>query len=331
MAPQLCYINERNEKRFKNVSPEQVIPIYAADLDEELLYCVYYYPVVDWDSDEWEHSYSVNVYDASYVHHYTADASLGNLSPAQPPEEHYFDTVPWSVFYLTDDGESIFKSIIGLQDAYNKMLSDSVNDWEAFVDAYMVLTNVSAEPEDLAAMKENRVLLLDDDATAQYLTKSTSDTQVQNLLDNINTAIHTISNSPDFSSEEFGSGVSSGIALQFKLVGFNNIAANIEGNFRKAIQRRTQLLNNVFTLVDMEAYDVEVTFTHNLPTNIADVADTVNKLRGLVSDRTLLAQLPFVSDVEAELERIKQDSDYSSDLYDFSDPREVGGSDGENA
>ena len=46
-APQLCYINERNEKKFRNLSPEQVIPIYSADLDEELRYVVYFYPIVD--------------------------------------------------------------------------------------------------------------------------------------------------------------------------------------------------------------------------------------------------------------------------------------------
>lgn len=46
-APQLCYINEKQEKRFKNLNPENVIPVYSADLDEELLYVIYYYPIVD--------------------------------------------------------------------------------------------------------------------------------------------------------------------------------------------------------------------------------------------------------------------------------------------
>ena len=316
-APQLCYINEKQEKRFKNISPEQVIPVYAADLDEELLYVIYYYPIVDWDSDAWESRYSVNVYDNESITHFTCDSSFINLIPSGEAEAHYFDEVPFSIFYLTDDGESIFKCVIGLQDAYNKMLSDSVNDWESFVDAYLVLTNITADADDIAAMKENRVLLLDDDATAAYLTKPTSDTKVDRLLEEINTAIHTIANSPDFSSEEFGGGVSSGIALQFKLVGFNNIAANIESQFRKAIQHRIKLLNNVFTLVDMEAFEIEITFTHNLPQNIADVAETVNKLRGLVSDETLIAQLPFITDVGAEIEKMDSQNSSLTQLYNF--------------
>lgn len=158
--------------------------------------------------------------------------------------------MPFSIFYLTDDGDSIFKCVIGLQDAYNKLISDSVNDWEAFVDAYLVFKNTTADAEDIAALKEDRIIILDDDAEVSYLTKNYTDTIVQNLLDEVNTAIHTISNSPDFSSEEFATGVSSGIALQFKLVGFNNIASNIENQFRKAILRRIHLLNTVFTLLD---------------------------------------------------------------------------------
>lgn len=314
-APQLCYVNEQNEKKFKNINPQCVIPVYAGDLDEELLYVIYYYPIVDWDSDQWQAKYSVNVYDKESIAHFIADSAISNLVPNGEIEQHYFNEVPFSIFYITDDGESIFKCVIGLQDAYNKLLSDSVNDWQAFVDAYLVLTNVTADAEDIASMKQNRVLVLDDDATAAYLTKNTSDTQVQNLLDTINVAIHTIANSPDFSSEEFGAGVSSGIALQFKLVGFNNIAANIEGQFKKAIKKRIHLLNNVFSLLDTDTFDVDIIFTHNLPKNIADIADTISKLRGLVSDETLLSQLPFIADAKAEKEKIDEQNSLLAGLY----------------
>ena len=318
-------MNERNEYRFKNLSPENVIPIYSADLDEELLYVIYFYPISDWESDSWEQRYSVNVYDSETITHFTCDSGFNSLVPTGDIELHYFNEVPFSVFYLTDDGESIFKSVIGLQDAFNKMLSDSVNDWEAFVDAYMVFSNTTADAEDIAALKKNRVIVLDDDATVNYLTKNSNDTQVQNLLDEINTSIHTIANSPDFSSEVFGSGVSSGIALQFKLVGFNNIASNIEAQFRKAIAHRIHLLNVVFTLLDWEAYEIQISFTHNLPTNTADIVDAVSKLRGLVSDHTLLAQLPFIDNPEAEVERLeKQQNSLIDNLYSFGEVKQNG-------
>jgi SPP1 family phage portal protein len=223
--------------------------------------------------------------------------------------------VPFVIFQLNEDGSSIFERIISLQDAYNKIISDEVNDFEAFVDAYMVLKNVSADPEDLAQMKANRTILIDGDDDVSYLTKTSNDGQVQTLLDNINSSIHTVSNSPDFSSEEFNSGVSSGIALQYKLVGFNNIAANIEAQMRKALLHRIELLNSILALIDTETCDVDIQFTHNLPSSISDTVTMVNNLRGLVSDETLLAQIPFVTDVEQELSRINT----QYDTYDFGD------------
>ena len=128
-------------------------------------------------------------------------------------------------------------------------------------------------------------------------------------------SIHTVSNSPDFSSEEFNSGVSSGIALQFKLVGFNNIASNIEARFRKALEKRIELINQILELVDTDTFQVDITFKHNLPTSILDTIQVVNSLRGLVSDETLLAQIPFIKDVDEELERLSSEEESYMDSY----------------
>jgi hypothetical protein len=43
---------------------------------------------------------------------------------------------------------------------------------------------------------------MDSDASAEYLTKSVSDTQIENMLKNINDTIHKIANSPDFNDEK---------------------------------------------------------------------------------------------------------------------------------
>ena len=224
-------------------------------------------------------------------------------------QQHFFGEVPFSIFNLNADNASIFDRIIPLQDAYNSLLSDEVNDFQAFVDAYMVMKNITADAKDLAAMKESRTILIDGDSDVSYLTKSINDTQIENLLENLNKSIHTISNSPDFSSEEFNSGVSSGIALQFKLVGFNNIASNIQARMEKALGKRIDFMNAILRLVDTDDMDIEISFTHNLPSSITDTVNAVNALRGLVSDETLLAQIPFIDDVQTELDKIAAQSE----------------------
>jgi SPP1 family phage portal protein len=52
--------------------------------------------------------------------------------------------------------------------------------------------------------------------------------------------------------------------------------------------------------------DVNITFTRNLPVNVVEAVDVVNKLRGLVSDETLIAQIPFIRDAAEEVEKIKE-------------------------
>ena len=49
---------------------------------------------------------------------------------------------------------------------------------------------------------------------------------------------------------------------------------------------------------------IDIVFTRNLPSNDVDIANMVNSLRDIVSDETLLAQIPFVDDVQAEIERV---------------------------
>lgn len=314
IAYEMIYINESNDIKFKTISPESCIPVYSDDLDNKLLYMITFSPIANWD-ETLPTAFRVSIYDSSHIYTYKATNDF-NTFVLLDEQQHFFGEVPFSIFNLNADDKPIFERIITLQDAYNSLLSDEVNDFEAFVDAYMVLKDVSADADDLAAMKESRTILIDGESDVSYLTKNISDTQIENMLDNLNKSIHTISNSPDFSSEEFNSGVSSGIALQFKLVGFNNVASNIQSRMEKAIGKRIDLINSILRLVDTDDFDIDISFTHNLPSSITDTVAAVNALRGLVSDETLLAQIPFIDDVDVELEKLQKQEESLSMGFD---------------
>lgn len=314
IAYEMIYINESNDIKFKTISPESCIPVYSDDLDNKLLYMITFSPLANWDETA-PTAFRVSIYDSSRIYTYKATNDF-NTFVLLDEQQHFFGEVPFSIFNLNADDKPIFERIITLQDAYNSLLSDEVNDFEAFVDAYMVLKDVSADADDLAAMKESRTILIDGESDVSYLTKNISDTQIENMLENLNKSIHTISNSPDFSSEEFNSGVSSGIALQFKLVGFNNVASNIQSRMEKAIGKRIDLINSILRLVDTDDFDIDISFTHNLPSSITDTVAAVNALRGLVSDETLLAQIPFIDDVDAELAKLQKQEESLSMGFD---------------
>ena len=206
---------------------------------------------------------------------------------------------------------------MSLQDAYNNLLSAEIDDFDAFADAYLILKGVVADSEDLANMKQNRVLLMDAEDSAEYLTKNISDTQIQNMLQNINDQIHKMSNSPDFNDEKLMA--QSGIAMKYKLIGFENVSSAIVANMTKALQKRIELICEVLNLTDGVAMwrDIKITFTRNLLENTLETAQMVNQLRGLVSDETLLSQIPFITNPAEEVERVKEQKQLNVDLYSF--------------
>lgn len=327
-AYELHYMDEDGMERFEELTALDGIPVYDNTIERELLYFIRFYRE---DTLDEASGILVDVYTGGTIDHYRSDTA-GTVMEPLGSEPHGWGQVPVMVFSLNADDLPIFYKVMGLQDAYNTLLSGEVDDFEAFCDAYLVLQGVDAEQEDIAAMKERRVLLLPaENASAAYLTKNISDTQIQNLLQNLNDTIHKLANSPDFSQESFG--VSSGIALRFRLLGFENAASAIAANLTKALQKRIELICAIVNLKGSEALwrDMEIIIDRNLPVNDVEAANMVNTLRGLVSDKTLLSQIPFVSDVDGELEAVQAQKAESLELYGFGNPAaESEDGDGEN-
>ena len=316
VAYEISYIDEEGKQRFKTLNPMTCFPIYDNTLNQDLKYAVRLYmdDLIEKDS------YIVEVYSDKWIRTYKSTMGFKSFNLIKE-EPHYFGMVPITVFQLNENRKSIFDQIITLQDAYNELLSAEVDDFQSFADAYLVLKGMmGTDPEDLADMKRNRALLLDSDADASYLTKNISDTQIENMLNNINDAIHKIANSPDFNDEKLLA--QSGIAMRYKLVGFENASSAIEAEMRKALQRRIELICAIANLKGSESVwrDIKITFTRNLPTNLTETAQVVNSLRGLVSDQTLLSLLPFITDTQAEMDRLAEEKQANYSLYSNSFP-----------
>lgn len=312
-AFEVNYIDEDMKQRFKVLDSRECIPIYQNNLNQDLL-CVVRYYWVDW-LDQTK-GYYVDIYFKDYIAHYLMNTGFTTLQLVSE-EPHYFNQVPVTVFSLNQAEDSIFDKVITLQDAYNTLLSSEVDDFQAFCDAYLVMKGINAEAEDIQSMKENRVLLVGDTGQVEYLNKQISDTQIENMLANIEDQIHIISNSPNFADESFGT--ASGIAMRYKLLGFENVAGGIAANMTKALQKRIELICEVLSMTEGESMwrDVEINFTRNLPVDLAETASLITSLKGTVSDRTLLSLLPFVSDVDKELEMVAESQSQLSNLYSF--------------
>lgn len=315
IAAELMYIDNTGHTRFRLINPTSCFGICDDSLSGDLLYFIRWYKVNDWDNSD---IYNVDVYSDFSVKHYTMAGFNGALNFVGE-DLHYFSQCPANIFSLPDE-KSIFDCIMGLQDSVNELLSSEVDDYGAFVDAYMILQGVDADADDIASMKENRVLLLPEGAQASWLTKNANDTQVENILKRIHDSIYRIAQCPDFSSESFVGGVSSGIAIQYRLTGMENRAGIIEGRMKKALQRRIEIICGIASLKLGEAIfrDIQIEFKRNIPADITSIINMINSLKGTVSDATLLSQLDFIPDVNAELEAVQEQKQENMSLYSFS-------------
>ena len=310
---ELHWIDSDAQERYSQISPLNCVAIHAASLERELLYFIRWYDVSDFDDSD---LLCVEVYDAHTKKTYHCHGLVGALEFISE-EPHAFNDVPVSVFYLNEQEESIFNQAMSLNDAYNELQSSEVDDYSAFCDAYLVLVGTDAEKEDIAEMKENRVLVLPEGANAQYLIKQSNDTQITNMLENIKKNIFKVTCTPDMSDENFMA--QSGVAIKYKLVGFENKASSIVTNFTKAIQRRIELICNILHLKASDTVwrDVNINFVRNLPQDLTETINLVNSLKGTVSDATLLSQIPFITDVQSEIEAVKVQKEKEASLYNF--------------
>ena len=313
-AAELMYIDAESKVRFRLINPTQCFGIHDDSLSSDLLYFVRMYKVSDWDDSD---TYNVDVYSDYSIKHYTMQGMNGFLTFVSE-EPHYFSQCPANIFTLPDE-KSIFDCILSLQDSANEILSSEIDDYNAFCDAYLALVGVDADTEDIAAMKQNRVLILPENASAQWLTKNTNDAQVENILKRIHDSIYRIAACPDFSSETFVGGVSSGVAIRYRLTGMETRAGIIEGIMKKALQRRVEIIAGIASLkLGEEVFrDIEIDFKRNIPEDITSTINLINSLKGTVSDQTLLGQLDFVTDVNAELEAVKEQKQENMSLYNF--------------
>jgi SPP1 family phage portal protein len=314
VAAELMYIDNSGQTRFRLINPCSCFAIYDDSLTGDLTHFVRMYKANDWDESD---LYWVDVYSDYDVKHYKMNGANGYLTFVAE-EPHYFSQCPANILVMPDE-KSIFDCILSLQDAVNELLSNEIDDYSAFCDAYLALVGVDADIDDIAAMKENRVLILPEGSNAQWLTKSANDAQVENILKRIHDSIYRVAQCPDFSSESFVGGVSSGIAIKYRLTGMETRAGKIEAVMKKALQRRVEIITGIASLkLGEEVFrDITIEFKRNIPDDTTSTINMINSLKGSVSDKTLLSLLPFVDDVDAELEALNQQKQENMSLYNF--------------
>lgn len=324
---ELFYTDTDGIPRFASIDPRESIFITDDSVEAVLTAYIRVYP----DPDEIQ-GYFVNVYTSTEVTPYSLSLSVGELKPAGQPQIHFFNDVPAIMYPSNPELAGSFEIVMTLQDSLNKLFSDEINDFESFVDAYLVLTGMQATTkDDIARMKQDRVLLLDNEGSqAHWLIKDVNNAHIKAIKDSITIKIHELGCIPDV--ENLGSFGTSGIALRYKLLSTEIQASRQERVVQKGIQRKMELLYSIYRLTDPgigEYTDVKVKFERNF------IMLTEDKLKQEMLDlslveRHILSKETFLityrdlttEEAHAELHKVAVETykdDWASDVSDYND------------
>lgn len=304
---------------IKNLSPENTFMVYDDSIEQKELFAVYYYARKD-DSDKKATIYVATVLTEHYKYVLNIQDIDGPQALLEEPIPHFFDGIPVIEYLNNKLAIGDFELQIPLIDAYNVLMSDRITDKEQFIDAILaiygaMLGDPDAKDEEGKTAKErvkdDKLLELPKDSKAEYLTRTFDESGVEILKKAVEQDIHKFSHIPCMTDESFGGNIS-GVAMEFKLLGMENITKIKTRYYKKGLRKRLRLFAgwlNKSRAITVDISRVTPTFSRALPKNLMEISQIVANLWGKVSKKTLLSQVPFIEDVDAEVKAVEKESE----------------------
>ncbi len=309
------------ELAIKNLPPENTFLVYDDSIEQNELFAVYYYARVD-DTDRTGTCYVATVLTRSFKYVLNIQDIDGPQALMEEPAPHYLGEVPVIEYLNNKLAIGDYELQIPLIDAYNALMSDRITDKEQFIDAILAIYGTLLSDEDaeegdgkgsheaMKRLKREKLLEMPGEgAKAEYITRTFDEAGVEILKKAIEQDIHKFSHIPCMSDESFGGNVS-GVAMEFKLLGMENITKIKTRYYKKGLRKRLRIVARFLgtrAAKTIDAAGITPTFTRAMPKNLLEISQYVANLWGKVSRKTLLSQIPFVEDVEGELAAVEEE------------------------
>ncbi|WP_027098281.1 phage portal protein [Clostridium paraputrificum] len=307
---ELNYLDETSQYCFASVDPRNVIVIDDGRIKPQITDAVIF------DEKELKDNkieVIMEVYDSTSRHTYKYIKDRNSATDfsftLEKEELHRIGYCPIVEYRNNKNKKSDFEDIITLIDSYNDVTSSSIDDIKDFTDSILVIKNLSgATQEDIDSINENKVMLVDGDGAAEWLIKNINDTYNENVKNRLKHDIHKFSFTPDLTDEAFAGNVT-GVAIKYKFQALEQLRQEKERWFNKGLIKRFIMINSYLSKYNksIDLMELQIKFQANLPINTTELIQNVNNVTGIISHKTQLAMLPFIQDVDAELEQLEEE------------------------
>ena len=235
------------------------------------------------------------------------------------------------------DGLALYELVIKLIKKYEQVIINNANTFQYNDDAKLKITGFTPDNEALIEatdkdgeierdnmgnpiMIKNPARIAEDEAILNapvfytpdntgdigWVTKDINDTASENHKNTMLDLSLMISGVPNVTDQGFTNADNSS-ALEKKFFPLDQVLQQADKLFHKELLRMWEMITtrvNIKKNTDYDFRDIDIILIRNLPQNNQEILDNWLKLRGLVSDKTVIDHLPFDLDAESELEEM---------------------------
>ena len=211
--------------------------------------------------------------------------------------------------------------IKGLIDAYDLLSSEGTNNFLDLVELYWVIAGYGGETANAIAkrLRINKAVHISD--SSGKIEAKQVELPVSGRLEYLKMLrkdIFHFGMGIDVDSDKFGT-APSGVSLKFQYTLLDQKAGNMTSKLKKAIKELLWYVTEDYNSKNNTNYDanlIKVDINKNMITNDAELVSMIQASKGIVSDKTLLAVHPFVSDVNAEMQEMEAEEKRAMEQFD---------------
>ena len=299
-AYRLMFVDEEGEESCINLSPDSVITL--DDRQGVAKYAFYFYTELDENEEEIQ---VCEFYDENNVYRFIGE----DYDVLESEERHMFAVMPIQNIYNNKEKEPDFKLVEELIDAVDEILSNHQDEIIEFRNAYMVFSGGRLDEDAYNKIIKTGAFEVPLGADVRFLTKNMDvnaiHTQRQVLTDNI----YRLSNSVDM--DKFADNAESGESRKWKLILLENRAKEKMNLMKTFLKQMFRVLatSSAIKGKDFVPHNISFQFNRSLPTDEKYLGEALNLYKDYVSTRTLLERVPFIEDVDREIERLEEESE----------------------
>lgn len=331
------YIEADGSLQFKTLPGYEILPFWNDDDHTDLALAIRLYTILGYVGDKPKKFEKVEVYGPKGVEFYDLSES-GELTPdVETPRADYvmlsgedgakgynWERIPLVPFKYNDSETPLIKRARSLQDALNAMWSDWMNGMQSSpYNSIIVIKNYDGA--DLGEFRRNlstfgavKVRTVDGaDGGVEVLEVNVNAENYKTVIKELKKALIENMMSLDAKDDRMG-GNPNQMNIQSMYADIDEDANGMETEFQAAMNQLRWFADHYLAMQgagDFSGEELEVIFNRDAKMDEAAVMQTLNNSGLQLSNRTLVSQVPFVDDVDAELEQLEKEKKEAADLY----------------